>query len=420
MRVKAFSLKNKITMVASSILVIGCIIATIVICHNMKDKVSHLMLEEFIHQDQQIADEVTQMIENGADTDTLQAYVENKANSYDYLTYVIVIDGASVSAKAHSKVEKIGKNYSEDPYTVDGAVNGNIKTESYFEDTVNAWVYDVMVPIKTSNGFSGAMDIGVKSTYLDDLINETIEVMVIIFAIIVLCMIILLLVVCRKLFLPLVQMVEACNVLGSGDLSQEMDEKLLKRHDEIGKMARVLEGMRKHLNHLIQQIHTNSGEIEKITVDLNNNVGITNKEAEHISKKLESIIDGSSQQERFTANNKEMAEEIHNTMENTASAIQSISESSMNTLDDAKQGEEKIRNIVGQMKEIDNKIGETSKQIAILNTKSNEIEQGIRLISDIASQTNLLALNASIEAARAGEQGKGFAVVAEEVSKLAD
>lgn len=55
-----------------------------------------------------------------------------------------------------------------------------------------------------------------------------------------------------------------------------------------------------------------------------------------------------------------------------------------------------------------------------LDGAAQEIQDVVRVISQIAAQTQLLALNATIEAARAGESGRGFAVVATEVKSLAD
>jgi methyl-accepting chemotaxis protein len=75
---------------------------------------------------------------------------------------------------------------------------------------------------------------------------------------------------------------------------------------------------------------------------------------------------------------------------------------------------------IGFMKQNSDAQNSVTQAVYLLNTKSQQVEKIISLITGIANQTNLLALNASIKAARAGDSGKGFAVVAEEVRKLAE
>lgn len=119
-----------------------------------------------------------------------------------------------------------------------------------------------------------------------------------------------------------------------------------------------------------------------------------------------------------------------------------ITEESMNEVVSVHESfNENIQQVAEAAAEIKDKMGESSEELQIIATRSeetiqnsNEMKQDmeqlvsvlnhmtevIQGINSISAQTNLLALNASIEAARAGEAGRGFAVVAEEIRGLAN
>ncbi len=229
----------------------------------------------------------------------------------------------------------------------------------------------------------------------------------------------------RRMLRSLLQLQIQMVSLASGNFNDDITQKTQK--DEIGGMARALEGFRmdaiarseieQRNRLLIQQFRTTHSDearslirrFREFVVEVVQAFATSSTELNQTANLLNDQVVGL---ETTAKNASSSATQASGGVENVASASEQLS----TTLQSIRSQITDSRDAINDAVSVTEVANSSARR---LSETTQKIEEILELINSIAAQINLLALNATIESARAGEAGKGFSVVAGEVKNLA-
>lgn len=216
---------------------------------------------------------------------------------------------------------------------------------------------------------------------------------------------------------PINELLEASDMVSEGNL--DVDIKGSSR-SEIFQLSEAFKAMVENLCSLIKEIQEGSLHLATLSEEMSASSEEVASASRRISETAAEISNGAEVQSTKIIDITHAMQDMTHNIQEIADNTQKVSKSTNLVNDTVYNIGNVSRDVLLKMDLISSSVDETEIVIKDLDSKSQQINEIITLITRIADQTNMLALNAAIEAARAGEHGRGFSVVADEVRKLAE
>lgn len=208
--------------------------------------------------------------------------------------------------------------------------------------------------------------------------------------------------------------------VAEGDLTVWVDDKMLRRKDEIGDLSRVTVKLKDTLKGILKGISENSASLLEASRALGNAADTTNGTMNEVQNAVSQVVANSTEQSKNSESTSENMRIMGEHITETSTEVDTLNQNAASMQKSSKKTADTLAQLCHINEEVERIIGEVKEQTDRTNASIQKINAAMEFITSIAEETNLLSLNASIEAARAGESGRGFAVVADQIKKLAE
>ena len=208
--------------------------------------------------------------------------------------------------------------------------------------------------------------------------------------------------------------------VAEGDLTIWVDDKMLKRKDEIGDLSRVTVKLKDTLKGILKGISENSASLLEASRALGNAADTTNGTMNEVQNAVSQVVANSTEQSKNSESTSENMRIMGEHITETSTEVDTLNQNAASMQKSSKKTADTLAQLCHINEEVERIIREVKEQTDRTNVSIQKINTAMEFITSIAEETNLLSLNASIEAARAGESGRGFAVVADQIKKLAE